>query len=56
MFPDDSVQAIIHPSPWWEKTDAAYLDRGRLICAFIPHADQVPYTIKPVGRSQAGCS
>lgn len=53
MFPDDSVQAIINPSPWWEKTKVKNLERGCLLYAFVPHVDQVPYTVKPIGRSQA---
>ncbi|MDP8314873.1 MAG: hypothetical protein RAP70_07350 [Candidatus Celaenobacter antarcticus] len=53
MFPDDSVQSIITPSLWWEETETKNLERGCLVYAFIPHVDQVPYTIKPVGRSQA---
>ena len=52
MFPDDSVQSVIHPSPWWEKSETRRLERGCLIYAFMPHVDQVPYTIKPVARSQ----
>ena len=53
MFPDDSVQSIISPSLWWEETETKNLERGCLVYAFIPHVDQVPYTIKLVGRSQA---
>ena len=53
MFPDDSVQSIISPSLWWEETETKKLERGCLVYAFIPHVDQVPYTIRPVGRSQA---
>lgn len=53
MFPDDSVQAIISPSPWWEKSEVKRLERGCLVSAFVPHVDQVPYTVKPIGRSQA---
>lgn len=53
MFPDDSIQSIITPSPWWEKSDGKKLERGRLIHAFAPYVDQVPYTIKPVGRMRA---
>jgi hypothetical protein len=52
MYPDDSIQSIIDPSPWWEKTNIKKLERGRLVYAFIPHVDQIPYTIEPIGRSQ----
>ncbi|MDO9567571.1 MAG: hypothetical protein Q7J15_12655 [Candidatus Desulfaltia sp.] len=53
MFPDDSVQSIISPSLWWEETKTKNFERGCLVYAFIPHVDQVPYTIRLVGRSQA---
>jgi len=52
MFPNDSVQSIISPSLWWEETETKTLERGCLVYAFIPHVDQVPYTIRPVGRLQ----
>ncbi len=53
MFPDDSIQSVILPSPWWEKIELPNLERGSLVFAFVPHVDQVPYTVKPVGRLQA---
>ncbi len=52
MFPNDSVQSIISPSLWWEETETKTLERDCLVYAFIPHVDQVPYTIRPVGRLQ----
>lgn len=52
MYPDDSIQSIIEPSPWWEKTKSGELERGCLVFAFVPHVDQIPYTIEPIGRVQ----
>lgn len=52
-FPDDSIQASIAPSPWWIKHEENQLERGCLVAAFIPHVDQIPYTIIPKGRKQA---
>jgi len=52
-FPDDSIQASIDPSPWWIKQETKQLERGCLVAAFVPHVDQVPYTVIPKGRKQA---
>ena len=52
MFPDDSIQSIIVPSPWWEKSEGKNLERGSLVYASVPHVDQVPYTVKPIARSE----
>ena len=53
MYPEDSLQTIIHPSPWWVKAEDKELKSGRLVYAFIPHVDQVPHTIKAIGRKNA---
>jgi hypothetical protein len=53
MFPDDSLQSIIQPDPWWIKNESGKICRGAIISAFIPHVDQIPYTFEPVGRSVA---
>ena len=53
MYPDDCVQSIIHPNHWWVANEHKQLCRGALVFAFLPHIDQVPYTVKPVGRVQA---
>ncbi len=53
MYPDDCIQSVVHPDDWWEKSDKKELTRGTLIYAFVPHADQVPYTFEPKGRSNA---
>ncbi len=52
-FKPDSIQSIVEPADWWEKTTSKSVERGFLIKAFLPHVDQVPYTIIPVGRKQA---
>ena len=52
-YPDDSIQAAIAPSPWWIEHEAKQLERGCLVAAFVPHVDQVPYTVIPKGRKQA---
>ena len=52
-YPDDSIQASIDPSPWWIKHEEKCLERGCLVAAFVPHIDQIPYTVIPKGRKQA---
>jgi len=51
-FPTDSIQYIC--DSWWEKCDKNKLTRGALIKAFVPHVDQIPNTLIPVGRKEAG--
>ena len=52
-FPDDSIQSILDPStPWWVKTESKSVDRGSLVKAFLPHVDQIPFTIIPKGRKE----
>ena len=51
MYPDDCIQSIIQPTDWWVKNEDQMLCRGALIFAFVPHVDQVPYTMEPVGRT-----
>lgn len=53
MFPDDSLQSIIEPDPWWVKNTNQKICRGALIFAFTPHIDQVPYAFEPIGRTIA---
>lgn len=49
-YPDDSIQNIIDLPVWWEKTQSQSIERGHLVKAFLPHVDQVPFTIIPKGR------
>ena len=50
IYPDNCIQSLIKPSSWWEKTKTKVLERGRLIWAFLPHVDQIPYELIPTGR------
>ncbi len=52
MYPEDSVQAMLQPSQWWEEDGTHNYDRGRLIKAFLPHVDQIPKTLTATGRSE----
>ena len=52
-YPEDSIQASIDPSLWWVKEESPKLERGSLVSAFVPHVDQIPYTIVPKGRKKA---
>ncbi len=51
-YPDVSIQSAIEPSPWWIE-DTSTCIRGRLIWAFLPHVDQNPLRVVPIGRAQA---
>ncbi len=51
MYPKDSLQWYIEP--WWVKDSGTDLKRGRLIKAYAPHVDQIPYELNPVGRTEA---
>jgi hypothetical protein len=51
-IPTDSIQNVV--DSWWEICGKDVLKRGTLIKAFVPHVDQIPYTLKPVGRKEAG--
>ena len=53
MFPEISIQNAIDPSPWWVQDNTKDYCRGRLIWAFVPHVDQLPYTVTPIGRHKA---
>ena len=51
-YPDDSIQTHIG-GDWWVKDNSKNLSRGALIFAFVPHVDQIPYTLEPIGRKDA---
>lgn len=53
MYPEDCIQSIVGSDKWWVKYEESTLCRGALIFAFAPHVDQIPYTIKPIGRTAA---
>lgn len=48
-FPDDSVQGLC--DSWWVPAEGTDICRGRLVMAFVPHVDQLPYVIIPKGRT-----
>lgn len=51
MYPDDSVQGVLHPTPWWTTDENLTLKRGRLIWAFVPHVSQEPTQLFIQGRA-----
>lgn len=51
IFPDDAVQKLAEP--WWVPCEQGDLRPGVLLKAFLPHVDQVPLTMTPVGRENA---
>ena len=53
MYPEDCLQSVIKPAEWWVENRDATICRGSLLFAFVPHIDQVPYTVAPVGRQEA---
>ena len=52
MYPDDSIQGVLYPTPWWEKDGNRDYKRGRLVKFFALHVDQSPFTLIPVGRDE----
>ena len=48
-YPKDCFQYLFEN--WWLHDDSKSLCRGRLIWAFVPHVDQVPFALKPKGRT-----
>ena len=52
MYPDDSIQGVLYPTPWWEKDSTRDYKRGRLVKFFAPHVAQTPFTLIPVGRDE----
>lgn len=52
-YPDDCIQSICGSDSWWIEHPSRQLCRGALLVGFVPHVDQVPYTLTPVGRTNA---
>lgn len=51
-YPDDCSQAFVSPeSPWWLSDEGKEIHRGRSVFAFLPHIDQIPLTVIPIGRN-----
>lgn len=49
-YPDLCPQNLIES--WWEESKDDEFKPGKLVWAFMPHVDQVPYTLEPVGRDK----
>lgn len=49
-YPDICPQNLIEP--WWEECADDEFREGKLVRAFLPHVDQVPYTLEPAGRDK----
>jgi hypothetical protein len=49
MYPEDSIQAYV--GKWWLTDVSKDIKRGRLIKAFVPHVDQIPMILSPIGRA-----
>jgi len=49
-YPDICPQNLIEP--WWEECTDDEFRPGKLVWAFLPHVDQVPYTLEPAGRDK----
>ncbi len=50
MYNENCLQALL--DTWWEYDENEDYNRGRLIRAFIPHVDQIPYSLIPIGREK----
>ena len=49
-YPEICPQTLIEP--WWEEDTGDDFKQGRLVWAFLPHVDQIPYSLEPVGRDE----
>ena len=47
-YPEVCPQQLVEP--WWEEYSGEDFKPGRLVYAFLPHVDQTPLRIEPVGR------
>lgn len=50
-YPDICPQNLIEP--WWEECTDDEFKPGKLVWAFLPHIDQVPYTLELAGRDES---
>lgn len=48
MYPDDSLQSLV--GSWWIRTADTEVRRGRLLQAFVPHAEMIPLELVVEGR------
>lgn len=51
-YPPECIQNYI-TTDWWIKDDSKKCCRGRLLRAYVPYVDQVPYMLVPKGRKEA---
>lgn len=51
MYPDNLLQSLL--GSWWQEDKGKDIKRGRLIKAYVPHVDQIPNELNPIGRTQA---
>lgn len=49
-YPDICPQTLIEP--WWEEYTDDDFKPGKLVWAFLPHVDQIPYSLEPIGRNE----
>lgn len=47
-YPEDSIQ--YYCDSWWEPDTNKEPQKGSLIFAYVPHVDQIPNTLVPIGR------
>jgi hypothetical protein len=51
MYPENSAQSLL--GSWWQIDPNKNYKRGRLIQAYVPHVDQIPYELIPKGRVES---
>lgn len=49
-YPDDTIQALTNN--WWVEDKSSNYKFGRLINAYLPHVDQIPYQLITTGRNE----
>ncbi|MFN8545541.1 MAG: hypothetical protein U0807_15225 [Candidatus Binatia bacterium] len=49
-YPDESLQGFV--GAWWTAPAGTDFRRGRLVRVVIPHVDQEPYQLTPIGRDE----
>jgi hypothetical protein len=50
-YPEDCIQSLV--GDWWVTGEPFPLTRGQLLYAFLPHVDQQPHVLEPIGRTEA---
>ena len=46
-YPEDSLQKFLEDDQWWVPYDDNEIVRGMLIKCFVPHIEEIPYTLHP---------